>query len=109
MLYCHGACGNDWEDAEEGCQEADADSFCKLTLCHEHAYATSHEVTLATREPGFACDGRGEKFEGSWFGINDIYFSDSVRGDHGQGYVVSNVMCDIYGKYNYFVEQHRTI
>ena len=109
MLYCHGACGDDWQDGEEGCQEADANAFCKLTLCDENAFATSHEVTLAIREPGFACDGRGDVFEGSWFGINDIYFSNDTRGDHGQGYVVSNVVCDTLGKYNYFLEQLRNI
>ena len=107
MLYCHGACGDDWADVEEGCQEADANAFCKLNLCDGNAFATSYEVTLATREPGFSCDGRGDVFEGEWFGINDVYYTNDTRGAHGQGYVISNAVC--VGKYNYVLEQHRNI
>ena len=100
MLYCHGACGDDWVDGEEGCQEADANAFCKLTLCDGNAFATSHEVTYATYEPGFACDKKGTNY-GDWFGIPDVYFSDDTRGTHGYGKVVSNVICDTApGKYN---------
>ena len=112
LLYCHGYCGEDWLDDVSGCQQADADAFCKLKLCDEHANATDYEVTTSTYDtPGFACDfSRREHknmeefelvYEGTLFGITDIYFTNSSGHTHGtKGDVVSNVICQTSGKYN---------
>ena len=110
-MYCSGACGDDWIDSEANCQEADADAFCKLRYCNEHAVATSHEITFATYgTPGFACmygkhkeNVKFEKFEGTWFGIENVYFTNDTRKTHGNGKVVANVQCDIGfpGKFTY--------
>ena len=80
-------------DTEVGCQQADADAFCKLKFCDEDAFSTDYEVSMATYgTPGFACDGRGKNY-GDWFGMKDVYFTKDTRKTHMQGKVVSNVTC----------------
>ena len=117
VLYCHGYCGKDWLDDVRGCQQADADAFCKLKLCNKHAKATTYEVTNSTYDiPGFACAlSRRERKnmedfellqEGILFGITDIYFTNSSGHTHGtEEHVVSNVICQTSGKYNYCLDQ----
>ena len=103
MLYCEGSCGDDWLDNQYGCQERDADAYCKLKLCDGNAVATSFDITPATNNHGFACDGVGKNY-GDWFGIHGVYFENDIGATHGQlpGSVVSNVTCQISGKYNYY-------
>ena len=101
MLYCSGSCGDDWLDNQKGCQQADADAYCKLKLCDENVFATSFEVTTATNKSGFACDGYGTNY-GDWLGMTDVYFHDDIILTHGTGQVVSNVMCQKSGKFNYY-------
>ena len=97
MLYCNGACGDDWLDAQDDCQKTDADAYCKLKLCNENAVATSFDVTIATNNPGFACDEYGTNY-GDWFGMTGVHFEDNIRANHGRGSVVSNVKCQIPDK-----------
>ena len=101
MLYCFGTCGDDWLDNQDGCQQPDADAYCKLKLCDGNAIASSFDITTSTNNPGFACDGVGTNY-GHWFGIPHVYFDDDIRTTHGAADVVSNVMCQIPGKYNYY-------
>ena len=103
MLYCYGTCGGDWLDNQNGCQKADADAFCKLRLCDGDAFATSFDVTSATNNPGFACDGYGTNYS-DWLGMTSVHFNDDIKTTHGSGDtdVVSNVRCQIPGKYIYY-------
>lgn len=93
-------------DEEEGCQQADADAFCKLKLCDKNAFATDFEVTFATSVPGFACGGKAARGThlGDWVGMKGIHFSEDTKADNGFGNVVSNVRCstenDPLSKYN---------
>ena len=102
MLYCSGSCGDDWLDNQKGCQQADADAYCKLKFCDENAFTTNFEVTEATNKPGFACDGIGKSY-GNWYGMKGVYFDDDVKSTHGAGKVVSNVVCKTSGKYIYYL------
>ena len=114
-LYCEGSCGEDWLDSESGCQESDANAFCKLKLCDENAIATSFKVTKATdNTTGFACDFSRKRrknikefeavYEGTWFGITDVSFTNNIgvtQGSGRKGDVVSSVTCQPSGIYNY--------
>ena len=96
-MYCHRACGvDDWVDTELGCQQSEANAFCKLKLCDENSYAISYKVTFATQVPGFSCDTKGTNF-GDWLGFTDVYFTNNVRRTNGHGKVVSNVICETAG------------
>ena len=33
QLYCHEKCGTNWLDIVPGCQQSDADAYCKLKFC----------------------------------------------------------------------------
>ena len=102
MLYCNGEAGDDWLDNQHGCQQADADAFCKLKLCDEDAFASTFEVTPATNNPGFVGGFVGLK-NGDWFGMTGVRFEEDIKRDHGSGDVVSDVTCQTRGKSNYYV------
>ena len=105
------ACGDDWKsdnwddesEEEAGCQQYDADVYCKLKSCDENAVAISYQVTFTIPEPGFSCDGRGRNL-GDWLGISDVYFADNSRKiNGGSGQVVSHVICGTKGnKYKFY-------
>ena len=92
MLYCNGACGDDWLDNRSGCQKSDADAYCKLKLCDTKAFSSTFAVTISTNNPGFACDTYGTN-HGDWFGMTGVHFEDDIKSTHGSGSVVSNVTC----------------
>ena len=91
MLYCNKGCGSA-SDALPGCQKTDADAYCKLKLCDDHAISTGFNVATTTNHPGFACTGVGINY-GNWMGIKKVYFDDDILSSHGDGEVVSNVTC----------------
>ena len=103
MLYCHGACGDDWLDDQAGCQKSDADAFCKLRLCDGNAFAVDYSVGKASNDPGFSCNGHGTNY-GNWFGITDVHFDEDILGTHinwgrrtNINPVVGNVTCKTLG------------
>ena len=109
MLYCNGECGDDWGDDILGCQQADADGYCKLKNCDEYAFASSFDLDMISTvedamTPGFGCEygkddnGPFDKYEGTWFGIKDVHFSTGTAETHGNGQVVRNVVCDTLRK-----------
>ena len=106
MLFCAGSCGKHL-DNERNCQKSDADAYCKLRFCDEGAFAISFEVTDGTNKPGFACSGIGKNY-GNWFRMTNVYFDDDIAKTHcggrctGNANVVSNVICQTSGKYNYY-------
>ena len=107
MLFCNGACGDDWLDTQEGCQKADADAFCKLKLCSGSSYASSYAVSKSTHDPGFGCPNaaasqEGDEDYGDWFGMVGVKFEDDIKAVYGYGDVISDVMCLTSGNYSYY-------
>ena len=103
MLYCRGSCGDDWLDKTPGCQQSDADAYCRLKLCKAEAKAISYDLGGSTNQPGFACNnGNYGKNFGTWFGINAVWFTEDISA-HGCGdcdtAVVRNVICKNMGMY----------
>ena len=111
VLYCNGACGDDWEDDVSGCQQADADAYCKLVNCDQDQFASYFEIDVLSRNddkmiPGFGCmygkeklDVDFDKFEGTWLGIQDVHFSTGSAETHGGGQVIRNAVCETLRKY----------
>jgi hypothetical protein len=52
--FCSGTCGR-WGDEKDGCQQADADAFCRLKMDDPRATARNFEVTTITTDPGVCC------------------------------------------------------
>ena len=100
-MYCDQDCGTNWLDNEYGCQSDDADAYCRLRNCNEHAYAESFETIPASNSPGFACRGVGKRFAARnngtnifpYHGISDFNLVKDVKTSHGDGNVVTNVKC----------------
>ena len=116
MLFCNGACGDDWGDDETNCQQADADAYCKLKNCDENGFAESFVIDQISRNddpmtPGFGCmygkekvDVDFDKYEGTWFQdegftIQDVHFTTGTWETHGSGQVIRNATCDTLRKY----------
>ena len=93
-LYCEGQCGQYWFDKARGCQDTDADVFCRLSLCEEMAYAVKYKVATVSDVPGFACAGRGYNY-GNWVGFVDIHFTKSMKETHGFGQAIAHVVCAV--------------
>ena len=99
MLYCRGSCGDDWLDKTPGCQQSDADAYCRLKLCKAEAKAISYDIGATTNHPGFGCqkwNPRSKNF-GAWLGINDVWFYEDMSVSYYCGNcddaVVRNVIC----------------
>ena len=92
MLYCDKECGSFWIDKQDGCQQADADAFCRLTQCNDTAYAEHFDIINVKPVPGFSCAGVKTNY-GPWFGLSDVHFTQNMEETHGSGNVVSNVKC----------------
>jgi hypothetical protein len=52
--FCYGSCGL-WGDEKEGCQQADADAFCRLKMDDPRSTARSFDISLITTDPGVCC------------------------------------------------------
>ena len=100
-LYCDDDCGAHWLDDEPGCNATDADAFCRLKGNTIASYAKSFDITEASNQPGYACRGIGKKLDGidiSKSGMKDVWVVDDVKKHHGNGKVVSNIVCMTSGK-----------
>jgi len=96
QLYCNGGCT--WSGGS-GCDQTEADIFCKLTMCNCNAYATNFQVVTALPQPGFGCTwGPGDDF-GEYpqycVNMNVVYSSGNVLNENGPGSVLANVQCAI--------------
>lgn len=56
QLYCAGLCSY---AGPQGCDQADADTFCRLRTGDDASTATSYQVGIAMAQPGFSCVGYG--------------------------------------------------
>ena len=93
MLECEGDCGAKWLDNVPGCQQLDADAFCKLQSCDKDAFARSYAVTLVRKmrnQLGFTCQGFGKTY--SYFGMTEFQFG-KIDQYYEDGDAVTNVSC----------------
>ena len=112
VLVCGGSCGDDWLDNEHGCHQADADAFCKLSLCDGNAKAKEKgykKIKAPKGVPGFSCGRRGKKHTGIWFGIKDVRYAPDVRRTNGWTDVVSNIECVTVGMYAWCLNQSKSM
>merc|ERR1712174_178746 len=85
-----------------GCQQTDADLFCKITTCNEDAVAISYDIKPVFAAPGFPCPPfTGEYAYGEHFGVMapGIFLNMNMYEAHKHdpnlesGDVVTNVVC----------------
>ncbi len=96
QLYCNGYCSL---AGPEGCDQADADIFCKLKTGKSSSIATSFAVMTALTMPGFSC---GADKLGTQLGpmatrgvLVDIWYQDSsLFANHKGGDVIVNLVCN---------------
>lgn len=99
QLYCNGGCGT-WGDGEFGCQQSDADAFCKLKTGNPNSTASSFVVGVASAAPGICCptiSGLGCTELGVFTdrGVQErvSVHETSLLSTHGPGAVISSVVC----------------
>ena len=100
QLYCNGGCS--WAGGS-GCDQADADIFCKLKTGNPNATAMSFTLGTALAQEGFPCQPIGSYGTalGSIpeYGVNIAvnggvrYQPTSILANHGAGQVITGVVC----------------
>ncbi len=95
QLYCNGSCS--WA-GPAGCDQADADIFCKLTMGSSTSTASSFTTATAEAVGGFSCpDGNHGTNYGTMpeYGVtvNVWYQNTSILANHGAGDIISGAVC----------------
>ncbi|CAN5760050.1 hypothetical protein BH09MYX1_BH09MYX1_34640 [soil metagenome] len=95
QLYCTGTCS--WGGAQ-GCDQADADIFCKLKKGSSTSVATSFTTGVAQAVGGFPCPGGSYGMSiGTMpeYGVSQTvyYQATSLMANHGGGTVINSVVC----------------
>ena len=102
MLYCHSDCGAKWLDNENGCQQSDADAYCKLKLCREDAFAVSFKIKklqgAIANQPAFACQDKATN-KGNWLGMTKVNFGWDLKNHGSGGQVITDVSCKTMGTF----------
>jgi hypothetical protein len=102
QLYCNGGCGG-WGGGN-GCQQEDADAFCKLKLNDSKAVATSFTQSTAAAAPGICCPiaspptgciQLGSTITSRGIVVPVSVIDTSLLATHGAGAVVTNVVCAV--------------
>jgi len=93
QLYCNGSCS--WGGAQ-GCDQADADIFCKLKTGRANAVATAFTTATALAQPGFSCPNLGTNLGVVWeYGAGTVWYQGtSILANHGGGTVINSVTCN---------------
>ncbi len=99
QLYCSGSCGG-WGGGA-GCQQEDADAFCKLKTGKATSVATSFVLSTAATVPGICCPSSPAPTGCKALGklplrgvMVDVSIDDtSLRASHGGGTVITEVVC----------------
>ncbi len=98
QLYCAGTCGA-WGGGN-GCQQEDADAFCKLKTGNPASTATSYSLAAAAPAPGVCCPGITlpscialGTFPGRGVAVAVAVDDTNLQLSHGAGQVVTNVVC----------------
>lgn len=90
QFYCNGTCSFVGGD---GCDQADADVFCKLITDNPASTATNFTVEIALDEPGFACPNFGTPIVQDRVAQPVLWREPSVLANHGAGSVITNPVC----------------
>jgi uncharacterized repeat protein (TIGR02543 family) len=93
QLYCNGTCT--WAGAQ-GCDQADADIFCKLKTGNPASTASSFTTGTALDQPGFSCPGQGTNLGPKplrGVSVNVWYQDSSILANHGGGQVINGATC----------------
>ena len=93
QLYCNRACS---VVGAGGCDQPDADLFCKLKTGNPASVATSFSLGLVLDAPGFTCPGIGTQVPnlgGRGIGVAMYYSDESLLSTHGDGQAITNVVC----------------
>jgi hypothetical protein len=94
QLYCNGTCT--WAGAS-GCDQADADIYCRLVTGNPASTAQTFSVVAALAQPGFSCPSYGTNIGPlPEFGVNvNVWYQGtSLHANHGSGSVVANIACN---------------
>ena len=93
QLYCFGTCSYAGAD---GCDQADADVYCRLVRGDPNSVAISFQVVGTQNAPGFACPNNAVNL-GAFpeYGVaNNVWYEDAnVAATHNGGLVVANINC----------------
>lgn len=97
QFYCNGSCSI---SGSSGCDQTEADRFCKLKLDNPDAVATSFTTTTALAEPGFGCyfgAQYGTQIDMTSRGVTETirYQDSSILANHGPGTVIDSVVCAV--------------
>lgn len=96
QFYCNGSCSI---SGNSGCDQTEADRFCKIKLDDPDAVATSFGTTTALAEPGFSCanENLGTSIDMTSRGVPEpiAYQDSSILANHGAGTVIVNAVCDV--------------
>jgi len=95
QLYCNGTCSY---GGATGCDQADADTLCKLRTGNANSVAVTFSVQQALDAPGFSCPlpqyGTLLPSMAARGVTRKVFYSDaSILATHGGGDAVSNVVC----------------
>ncbi len=93
QLYCNGSCS--WA-GPQGCDQADADIFCKLLKGSSTSTATSFQIVTALAVGGFSCPTYGTNLgpmPAYGVSVNVWYQGTSILANHGAGQVITNAVC----------------
>ena len=79
-----------------GCDQPDADLFCKLKTGSPLSVATSFSLGMVQDAAGFTCPGIGTQapnLGGCGNGVAMYYSDESLLSSHGDGQSITNVVC----------------
>ena len=93
QLYCNRGCS---VVGAGGCDQPDADLFCKLKTGSPLSVATSFSLGMVQDAAGFTCPGIGTQapnLGGRGIGVAMYYSDESLLSSHGDGQSITNVVC----------------
>jgi hypothetical protein len=95
--FCAETCGF-WGDRKEGCQQEDADAFCRLKMDDFRATARSFDVKNTTANPGICCPTAARvcapvgNFGNRGVDVN-VLSTDDLASSHGTKASITNLVC----------------
>lgn len=93
QLYCNGTCS--WS-GPTGCDQEDANVFCRLRTGNPASIALSFTITTALASSGFSCPSLGNNLGPvPQYGVEiDVWYQvESILGNHGGGSVIIDPTC----------------
>jgi len=97
FMYCNGSCSY---AGGSGCDQSDADLFCRLKTCNANASASTWSIVSinsTSNKPGIVCVGKGtNKGPQPAYNVNiDVWYSDSFYPTYSTGTTaIGNVTCN---------------